>query len=118
MHQRILTPYLNGAWQPRRRRAAEPVTDPYTGRRLAWLVAGDEADLEDAIAGAGRGARALAVMPRHRRAEILETVSSLLREEGDGLARLIARDAGKPLTLAAAEVSRACLLYTSPSPRD
>jgi acyl-CoA reductase-like NAD-dependent aldehyde dehydrogenase len=111
MRQRIHTPYLDGAWQPRRRRPAEPVTDPYTGRRLAWLVAGDEADLEAAIAGAGLGAQALAAMPRHRRAEILETVSSLLREEGDGLARLIARDAGKPLALAAAEVSRAVLVF-------
>src|SRR5687767_1138778 len=92
MRQRIHTPYLDGAWQPRRRRPAEPVTDPYTGRRLAWLVAGDDADLEAAIAGAGLGAQALAAMPRHRRAEILETVSSLLREEGARLARLIARD--------------------------
>ena len=111
MRLRIHTPYLDGGWQPRRRRAAEPVTDPYTGRRLAWLVAGNDADLEDAIAGARRGAQALAAMPRHRRAEILETVASRLSEEGGALARLIARDAGKPLSLAAAEVSRAVLVF-------
>ena len=53
MRQPILTPYLDGHWQPRRRRPAEPVTDPYTGRRLAWLVAGSDADLEAAITGTG-----------------------------------------------------------------
>lgn len=111
----VLTPWVDGAWLPRRRRACEPVTAPFNGRTLAYMVAGDDADLDRAIAGARRGAEALAALPRHRRAEILETVSFLLREERVPLARLIARDAGKPLSLTAAEVDRAVLVFRQAS---
>jgi glyceraldehyde-3-phosphate dehydrogenase (NADP+) len=111
MPLRILTPWVDGAWLPRRRRPAEPVTAPFNGRALAHLVAGDDADLDRAIVGARRAAETLAALPRHGRAEILETASLLLREERIALARLIARDAGKPLALAAAEVDRAVLVF-------
>jgi len=115
MSRHILTPWVDGNWLPRRRRPAEPVTAPFTGRPLAHLVAGDDADLDRAIAGARTAARALAALPRYRRAEILETTSFLLREDRTTLARLIARDAGKPLTLAAAEVDRAVLVFRQAS---
>jgi acyl-CoA reductase-like NAD-dependent aldehyde dehydrogenase len=115
MSRRILTPWVDGNWLPRRRRPAEPVTAPFTGRPLAHLVAGDDADLDRAIAGARTAARALAALPRYRRAEILETTSFLLREDRAALARLIARDAGKPLALAAAEVDRAVLVFRQAS---
>jgi len=111
MALRIFTPWVDGAWLPRRRRPTEPVTAPFNGRTLAYVVAGDDADLDRAIAGARRASAALAALPRYRRAEILETVSFLLREERAGLARLIARDAGKPLALATAEVDRAVLVF-------
>lgn len=115
MSLRILTPWVDGDWLPRRRRRAEPVTAPYTGRPLAHLVAGDDADLDRAITGARGAAKTLAALPRHRRAEILETTSFLLREDRAALARLIARDAGKPLALAAAEVDRAVLVFRQAS---
>ena len=50
-------------------------------------------------------------MSRHRRGAILEETARLLGEERTALARLISRDAGKPLTLAAAEVDRAILVF-------
>jgi len=111
MPLRILTPWVDGGWLPRRRRRAEPVTAPFNGRTLAYLVAGDDADLDRAVDGARKAAETLAALPRHRRAEILETASFLLREERAALGRLIARDAGKPLALALAEVDRAVLVF-------
>ena len=114
MPLRILTPWVDGGWLPCCRRPAEPVTALFNGRTLAYLVAGDDADLDRAVAGAG-GRETLAALPRHRRAEILEAASFLLREERAALARLIARDAGKPLALALAEVDRAVLVFRQAS---
>jgi glyceraldehyde-3-phosphate dehydrogenase (NADP+) len=111
MANRILTPYVNGGWLPRRGRPAEPVTAPFSGRRLAGIVPGDAADLALAIAGAHRAQRALAGLPRHRRAAILETTSGLLAAERSRLARLMADDAGKPVTLALGEVDRAVTVF-------
>jgi acyl-CoA reductase-like NAD-dependent aldehyde dehydrogenase len=107
----IVTPFVNGARLPRRRRATEPVTAPFDGRALARLVAGDARDLDLAIAGARTAQRVLAAMPRHRRAEILAETARLLGEERPALARLMSRDAGKPVTLAAAEVDRAITVF-------
>jgi len=111
MPGKLLTPYVNGAWAPRRRRTAEVVTAPYTGRALARLVPGDEIDLTAAIEGARRAHRLLADMPRHRRASILETTAGLIQAERKALARLMAKDAGKPVSLADAEVGRAVTVF-------
>lgn len=104
---RIVTPYLDGRFTPRRRRPTETVTAPWDGRRLAELVAGDAADLLAAMRGARRAQRVLAALSRHARAEILERVSRAIGAERQPLAKLIAVDAGKPLTFALAEVDRA-----------
>ncbi|HTL04710.1 MAG TPA: aldehyde dehydrogenase family protein [Gemmatimonadales bacterium] len=107
----ILTAYLNGGWSPRRGRPAEAVRAPFTGRRIAQLVPGDGAELRAAIAGARRAQRVLAALPRHARAGILERTAQLLGAERARLGRLIARDAGKPITLALAEVDRAITVF-------
>ncbi|HEV8600626.1 MAG TPA: aldehyde dehydrogenase family protein [Gemmatimonadales bacterium] len=111
MSRRVLTPYVNGDWVPRRRRAAEPVTAPFSGRTLAELVPGDAEDFAKAVAGARRAQHALARLSRHARGAILEQVSRLLHSERAELARLMAQDAGKPLALAAAEVDRAVTVF-------
>jgi len=111
MARRVVTPYVNGVSLPRRRRSAEPVTAPYTGRRIASIVSGDGADLTAAIAGARRALPLLVGLERHGRAAILEATSRLLREERASLARLMALDAGKPVTLALGEVDRAIIVF-------
>jgi acyl-CoA reductase-like NAD-dependent aldehyde dehydrogenase len=107
----IITPYVNGGWLPRRRRPAEPVTAPFDGRTLAFLVPGDERDLDLASAGARTAQRVLGALSRFRRAAILEDTAGRLSGERDALARLISRDAGKPVTLAAGEVDRAITTF-------
>lgn len=111
MPVRVVTPYVNGGWLPRRRRPVEIVTAPYDGRKLAGLVAADATDLDLAIEGARAAGATLAAMTRHRRSLILEETARLLGDERAALARLVSRDAGKPLTLAAAEVDRAILVF-------
>lgn len=111
MPKRIITPYVNGGWLPRRRRPAEAVTAPFDGRTLARLVAGDDRDLDLAITGARAAQKLLATFARHHRASILEETGRLLGAERASLARLISQDAGKPLTLAVAEVDRAITVF-------
>lgn len=111
MPPRVVTPYVDGRYVPRRGRPAEAVTSPWGGRRLADLVAGDRADLRAAIRGARRAQPAVAALPRHARAELLGRVSRAIAAERASLARLIARDAGKPLTLALGEVDRAVTTF-------
>lgn len=111
MPARVLTSYLDGSWAPRRRRAAEPVTAPFTGRRIAQLVPGDAGELRAAIAGARRAQRTLARLSRHARSSILERTAQLLASERAALARLMARDAGKPVALALGELDRAITVF-------
>ena len=111
MSRRVLTPYIDGDWAPRRRRNTEPVVAPFSGRTLAEMVPGDAADLATAIAGARRAQLTLARLSRHARGAILEKVSALIQSERNPLARLMTQDAGKPVTLAAAEVDRAVTVF-------
>ena len=111
MPVRILTPYVDGRWLPRRRRAAEPITAPFSGRVLARIVPADRRDLTTAVAGARRAQHELAALSRHARATILERTSRLLQTERTALARLVAVDAGKPLSLALGEVDRAGVVF-------
>ena len=111
MAVRVVTPYLDGRFAPRRRRPTETVTAPWDGRPLAEMVAGDDADLLAALRGARRAQRELASLPRHARAEILERVSRAIVGERLPLARLIAADAGKPFTFALAEADRAATTF-------
>ncbi len=111
MRVRVLTSYVNGGWVPRRQRPAESVTAPFTGRRIARLVPGNARELTMAIVGARRAQRSLSRLPRHARGAILEATAHLLASERKTLARLIARDAGKPVSLALGEVDRAITVF-------
>ncbi len=111
MARPILTPFVDGRWLARRRRRPEPVTAPFDGRMLAGMVPADPGELERAIRGAIQARHHLAELSRHQRALILERASEMLRSERSSLGRLIARDAGKPLTLALAEVDRATVTF-------
>jgi glyceraldehyde-3-phosphate dehydrogenase (NADP+) len=90
-----------------------PVVRPWDGRLLGRVALANERDLEAALAGAERGGAALRALPAHRRRSLLLAVAGLIARERDSLARLIADDAGKPLTLALGEVDRAVQTFTA-----
>ncbi len=88
--------------------AAEPivVTSPYDGRELGTVPTHDADHVHACIERAERAHQAGAPEP-HERAEVLERAVDLLGQRSDAFARSICDEAGKPITIARAEVERA-----------
>ena len=107
-----IQPWIDGAPAKVGRRKADPVLNPWNGRELARVALATESDLDRAIDGAGRAFAIMRALPAHRRREILVNTAALLRRERTALARLMAADAGKPITLALGEVDRAITTFT------
>jgi len=81
------------------------VRAPYGGAELGRVPAADAATVDAAV----KAARATLSepMPAWRRAEILERAARLLAERNEVFARSIAGEAGKPITAARVEATRA-----------
>jgi acyl-CoA reductase-like NAD-dependent aldehyde dehydrogenase len=97
--------FINGAW----RQSAETtdVIDPYRGEVAARVHRPSPADVDDAVAAANVGARTMADLPAHRRAEVLAAVASGIEAAAEDYARRIVIDMGKCLKDARGEVARA-----------
>ncbi|MEO6815162.1 MAG: aldehyde dehydrogenase family protein [Edaphobacter sp.] len=84
------------------------VVQPYDGEMIADIPLDDAASAEQKL---DRSARCFANrsswLPAYKRIEILKRLARLIEREFDHLALLIAREGGKPLTDAKAEVTRA-----------
>jgi len=83
------------------------VRSPYDGSVVAEVARPGSQDLEDAVAAAVFGFEAMRRIPAWQRADALSEVSRRIAAERERFARTIALEAGKPLTLARAEVDRA-----------
>ena len=82
------------------------VLDPWTGEALGRVVLAD-ADLADqAVAACARAAAALGRLSSHDRKTLLMRVARAIEARAHTFAELIAREAGKPVTLARGEVAR------------
>lgn len=68
--------------------------------------------IDTAIAATVEGAAAMRVLPLHARQRILRTVSDELTRRREDLAHVLAREAGKPIRHARAEVSRAAVTFS------
>lgn len=101
--QQTRGPYIAGSW----RRASEraDVLRKFTGEPFAEIGIASVQDVADAVAAA-REASEHPLGPA-RRSAILAAVAEAVRSEADSLARLMAREAGKPLKDALGEVARA-----------
>ena len=86
--------------------AVREVRLPYDGTVFANAHVGDLQLLDEAVAAARRGFRAMRSLTRARRAEILYDVRRRLLEEAEWFARVIASECGKPLREARVEVAR------------
>ena len=87
------------------------VSDPWSGEELARVVMADEARAELAAAACVRAFDATRTMSSFDRRSLLARVASELALRGDELANVIAREAGKPITQAKAEVARAVVTF-------
>ncbi len=95
---------IGGNWQPASGAARLPVEDPSTGQGIAEIARGTAADIDAAVdaaeaARAGDWGRATAA----ERGRILTRIGQLVLERAEVLARIEARDVGKPLAQARAD---------------
>lgn len=88
------------------------VKNKYTGETIATIATARQTDVDAAIAAALRAKVIMAVMPAHKRADILLRTATLLREQSEDLAATIAAEAGKAIKFARAEVDRAQSAFT------
>jgi acyl-CoA reductase-like NAD-dependent aldehyde dehydrogenase len=82
------------------------VTSPWDGRELGEVAAHDADHVRLEIGIAHEASRGMAPEP-HERADVLERAGALLVERSERFAESIRDEAGKPITLARAEVERA-----------
>jgi acyl-CoA reductase-like NAD-dependent aldehyde dehydrogenase len=86
--------------------------NPYNLEYLADIAIASRDDVLDAISAAKKATAKMAEMPAFERAEILEKVAGYLKDEKEECARIIAKEAAKPLKAARAEVDRTIITYT------
>ena len=90
---------------------ATEIRSPYDGGLVAVVHRAGPAEIEAAIAGAVRAFEETRKLPSWRRAEILERISAALGERREELARGVALEAGKPISIARVEVDRAAFTF-------
>lgn len=86
------------------------IRSPWSGETIGRAAVASEADVRAAIDAAVAAAPAARQMPAHARAAVLMRIRAGLEARQEELARLLAEEAGKPITAARAEVAR--LLFT------
>jgi len=101
--------YING--QAVSGKAYSELRAPYSNELLALIPLATTEQAEMALGAAQAAVPAMAAMPAHRRSAILATVASLLASRAEEAAGIIAREAGKPIRTARAEVARTIETY-------
>jgi glyceraldehyde-3-phosphate dehydrogenase (NADP+) len=89
------------------------VVDPYTKQIVARVPVAREREIDDAIAAAHAAFAQTRRQPAFERAEVLHRVAAGIVDRAAELAATIVAEAGKPVTLAEAEVSRAAATFTA-----
>jgi len=84
-----------------------PVYNPYTGDVIASVRTADANAIGGILQQARCGRRTAAALSRASRASILEGASHLVERRAESFAQLIVSEAGKTITQARKEVSRA-----------
>ncbi len=82
------------------------VHDPWTSEEVGRVPLADEAAAEQAVTACVRSQAGLAHLSSHDRKAILARTARAIDAKADEFATLIAREAGKPMALARAEVAR------------
>ena len=94
---------IDGQWVPTP--TSFEVTDPWSGAVVGAAAQASAADVRHAIAAAVAAGRQ--PYPAHERARILYQAATLVRERAEEFAHTIRLEAGKPITAARGEVTRA-----------
>ncbi len=104
-------PFLvHGQWKQSETTAQ--VVNPFTGQAVAEVAQAKEADAEQATASTISAAQPMATLPGHARYNVLQQIAALLYRRREEFASTITAEAGKPITDARREVSRAVQTFT------
>ena len=88
------------------------VVNPFNGQVIADVVQATESDVEQAIASTSGAAAAMSALASYARYNILQQIAALIYQRRDEFASTITAEAGKPITDARREVSRAVQTFT------
>lgn len=91
----------------------QTVTNPFDGSTIAQVPLLDVAALDDAARRAHEAFQKAKKVAPHERASILSSAAHALKSRRDEFAQTISAEAGKPITLAEAEVDRAIITFTA-----
>jgi acyl-CoA reductase-like NAD-dependent aldehyde dehydrogenase len=95
---------IGGTW---RHGAPEvPIHDPYRGDVVAFAPESSAADLDAALSAAVSAKAHAAALPGYERAAMLRRAATLVRDQADEIGTIMARESGKAIKDAAAEVLR------------
>ena len=89
------------------------VTNPFTGEAIAQVPLGGPAEIERALAAATAAFPAARRAAPHERAALLLRMAQAIERRRAEFAATITAEAGKPITLAEGEVTRAILTFTT-----
>jgi acyl-CoA reductase-like NAD-dependent aldehyde dehydrogenase len=101
--------WIDGEWVEGK--AYTELFSPYKQTKITEVAKADANQVKAAIVSAARAFEVTRKMPAHKRANILEKVSVLIKHDRKECAELIAKEAGKPLKYALAEVDRTIMTY-------
>lgn len=101
--------FIDGKWVKKPR--TYELRAPYNGQLLARISMADADDVEKAISGAQRAFQTMKDLPAYQRSEILFRVARLLKERKEEMARIVAKEAGKPIRTARGELERTIVTY-------
>lgn len=101
---------LNGRWVGDGTRVSIP--SPFDGREVGSVIRPTRAHLDEAISGSVAGLESMRGIKAHERQRILRATARAIEAERESFARLIAREAGKPIKAARVEVDRAVFTFT------
>lgn len=93
----IVRSYVGGRAHPAAERRSFTTFEPATGAALAEIEIAGEAEIAAAVASARSGQAIWAAMTGSERGKVLACAADLLRERGGEMARLEARDTGRPI---------------------
>jgi glyceraldehyde-3-phosphate dehydrogenase (NADP+) len=86
--------------------------NPYDGRLIAEVCQAGRSEIEPAIQATIEGARVMRSLPGHARSSLLAAIARLLQTRQEEGARIIAGEAGKPISDARREVGRAIQTFS------
>lgn len=96
--------YIDGQWRDSRDSGVLEVQDPATGLVMGHAAAATKADVEDALAAAGRAAPGWRDTDPWQRTAVLRRAAELLIGDLDAMSQTLSAEQGKPLREARAEL--------------